>query len=60
MISGLCVTDDDRARLKAVHVPGGRWGGESTYGFVIRKEKHRGELLNEMLSMLSVGAQAQA
>jgi DNA-binding transcriptional LysR family regulator len=58
VISGLCVTEEDRARLEAIEVSA-EVGGESTYGAVIRRDKRRSNLLAELIGLLGVGARAR-
>jgi DNA-binding transcriptional LysR family regulator len=55
VISGLCVTDADRSALEVVPIPT-QLGGDSTYGVVIRSDKHRSRLLADLLMLLGVGA----
>ncbi len=52
VISGFSVTEEDRARLEVVEIPQ-EFGGASTYGVVIRRDKHRTPLLKSLLTILS-------
>ena len=56
VVPGLCVTEGDRARLEMVPIPA-ELGGEATYGVVVRHDKHRGALLDDLLRLLGVGGQ---
>jgi DNA-binding transcriptional LysR family regulator len=51
VVSTLCVTEEDRARLEVIPVPE-KFGGETRYGVVLRRDKHRGPLLNSLLQLL--------
>ncbi len=57
-ISGLCVTEADHARLEIVPIPK-ELGGDSTYGVIMRNDKHRTRLLVDLLRLLSVGGKAR-
>ncbi len=56
VISGVCVTPNDAETLDMVEVPG-RFGGTSTYGYVLRREKYLSQPTRAFLSILqdSVG-----
>ena len=58
VISGLGVTDEDRARLEIVPIPA-ELGGDSTYGVVMRHGKHRSRLLADLLRLLGVGGKTR-
>lgn len=51
VVSGFAVTAEDRARLDIVAIPE-QFGGATTYGVVIRRDKHRSALLKSLLSIL--------
>lgn len=55
VVSGLCLVDADRSSMEIVEIPA-ELGGESTYGVVVRKDKHRSRLLADLLMLLGVGA----
>jgi DNA-binding transcriptional LysR family regulator len=55
-ISGLCLTEADHARLEIVPIPS-ELGGDSTYGVIIRKGKHRSLLMVNLLRLLGVAGQ---
>jgi DNA-binding transcriptional LysR family regulator len=52
VISGFSVTREDRARLEVVEIPE-EVGGASTYGVVMRRDKHGTPLLKSLLTILS-------
>lgn len=52
VISGFCVTSEDRARLEVLPIPS-EFGGDTTYGVVIRRDKHRTTLLKSLLAALA-------
>jgi len=54
VVSGLCLVDADRSSMEIVEIPA-ELGGESTYGVVVRKDKHRSRLLADLLMLLGVG-----
>ena len=51
VISGFSVTQDDRARMEVVEIPK-EMGGATTYGVVIRRDKHRTALLKSLIGIL--------
>ncbi len=51
VVSGFAVTQEDRARLDIVAVPQ-EFGGATTYGVVIRRDKHRSALLKSLVAIL--------
>ena len=59
VISGLCVSEEDRERLEVVPIPA-ELGGEATYGVVVRKDKHRSRLLTDLLRLLGAGGRVRA
>lgn len=56
--SGLCVTEEDHARLEIVPIPT-ELGGDSTYGVITRNDKHHTRLLVDLLRLLGVGRKTQ-
>jgi len=50
-----CLTSDDRLRIEVIPVP--REISETTYGVVMRRDKHRSPLVKDLLGIL--GAQAE-
>lgn len=52
VVSGLCVTAEDRLRLDVVDVPK-EFHADTTYGVVLRRAKHRGVLLRDLLRLIS-------
>lgn len=59
VISGLCVTEEDRARLEIVPIPT-ELGGDSTYGVIMRNDKHRNRLLVDLVRLLGVGGKPRS
>jgi DNA-binding transcriptional LysR family regulator len=59
LISGLCVSEADSARLEAVPIPA-ELGGDTTYGVIMRKGKHRSRLLADLLRLLGVGGKTRS
>ena len=59
VVSGLCASEEDGARLEIVPNPA-ELGGDSTYGVVMRNNKHRSALLDDLLRLLGVGGQVQS
>jgi DNA-binding transcriptional LysR family regulator len=57
VISGFCVTNEDRARLEVLMIPS-EFGGDTTYGVVLRRDKHRTTLLKSLLDVLTSFDQA--
>lgn len=51
VVSGFAVTAEDRARLDVVAIPEA-FGGATTYGVVIRRDKHRSALLKGLIAIL--------
>jgi DNA-binding transcriptional LysR family regulator len=58
-ISGFCVTSEDRARLEVLKIPT-EFGGDTTYGVLLRRGKHRTALLKSLLAALTTFDQAGA
>jgi DNA-binding transcriptional LysR family regulator len=52
VISGFSVTQEDRARLEVIAIPE-EMGGASTYGVVMRRDKHRTALLGSLIAILA-------
>ena len=53
VVSGLCVTEEDHTKLEIVEVPP-EYGGQTTYGVLIRERKHIDPALNGLLSLLDL------
>jgi DNA-binding transcriptional LysR family regulator len=51
-ISAFCITSEDRARLEVLPIPA-EFGGDNTYGVVVRRDKHRTNLLKNLLTILA-------
>jgi molybdate transport repressor ModE-like protein len=51
VISGFSVTPEDRTRLEVVKVPD-EVGGTTTYGVVVRRDKHHAPLLKSLIAIL--------
>jgi DNA-binding transcriptional LysR family regulator len=58
VISGLCVAEADGARLESVPIPA-ELGGDTTYGVIMCKGKHRSRLLADLLRLLGVGGETR-
>lgn len=56
--SGVCLTDEDSARLVAIQIPP-ELGGATTYGVVMREDKYISRALAALLPLLGVGANAE-
>jgi DNA-binding transcriptional LysR family regulator len=52
VISGFSVTEEDRRRLEVLRIPD-ELGGTTTYGVVMRRDKHHTPLLRSLLAMLT-------
>lgn len=52
VIAGFAVTEEDRARLEVLPIPS-EFGGDSTYGVVMRRDKHRSALFKSLVSTLT-------
>jgi DNA-binding transcriptional LysR family regulator len=52
VISGFSVTQEDRTRLEVIPIPE-EMGGASTYGVVVRRDKHRTALLKSLIAILA-------
>ena len=52
VISGLCVADEDHARLDVVPVPPDL-GAETVYGIVMRRDKRRTPVLKHLISLIA-------
>jgi DNA-binding transcriptional LysR family regulator len=51
VVSGLCVTDEDRLRLEVVAIPS-ELDADAYYGTVLRHDKHLSPLLKDLLRLL--------
>ncbi len=49
--SGICLTEEDRDRLTAIEIPK-EYGGTTTYGVIMRRDKYVSPALREFLSLL--------
>jgi len=52
LVSGLCVTGEDKQRLDVVEVPK-EFRAETTYGVVLRRGKHKSALLRDLLRLIT-------
>jgi DNA-binding transcriptional LysR family regulator len=52
VVSGFSVTQEDHTRLEAIRIPD-EMGGASTYGVVVRRDKHRTKLLKSLIAILA-------
>jgi len=52
VISGFSVTEEDRRRLEVLTVPE-EIGGATTYGVVVRRDKHRTPLLESLMAIVA-------
>jgi DNA-binding transcriptional LysR family regulator len=52
VVSGFCVLPEDRARMEVIAIPE-EYGGTTTYGLVLRRDKHRSPLLKALMAQLS-------
>ena len=50
-ISGLCLTDDDRTQFETLEIPPDI-GAESTYGIILRKDKHQSAPLETLMRLV--------
>jgi len=57
VISGFSVSPEDRARLEVIAIPD-EFGGSTTYGVVLRRDKHRTTLLKDLLVILGASRKA--
>ncbi|MGI9293904.1 MAG: LysR family transcriptional regulator [Pseudomonadales bacterium] len=48
---GLCLTDEDAGKFVSITIPDDLWSG-TTYGVIIRSDKHRTEPLSHLLSLI--------
>jgi DNA-binding transcriptional LysR family regulator len=58
VVSGLCVSEADSTQLESVPIPA-ELGGDTTYGVIMRKGKHRSRLLVDLLRLLGVGGKTR-
>ena len=52
IVSGFTITREDHARLDVVPIPA-EFGGTTTYGVTLRRDKHRTALLKSLLAVLT-------
>lgn len=52
-VSGICILREDRQRMEVLEIPE-RYGGATTYGVVVRRDKHVAGPLQELLALLGV------
>jgi len=57
VISGFSVSPEDRARLEVIAIPD-EFGGGTTYGVVLRRDKHRTPLLKDLVAILGASRKA--
>jgi DNA-binding transcriptional LysR family regulator len=53
VVSGICLTEDDQSKMAIVKLPS-EYGGQTTYGVLIRQHKHINAALKGLLSLLEV------
>jgi DNA-binding transcriptional LysR family regulator len=51
VISGVCLTDDDRAQLEVLEVPADI-SADTTYGLIVRQDKHRSTPLETLIRLV--------
>ncbi len=52
VVSGLCLTENDRSQLELLEVPADI-GSETTYGIIVRNDKHRSGPLKTLIRLLN-------
>ena len=57
VISGFSISPEDRARLEVIAIPD-EFGGGTTYGVVLRRDKHRTPLLKDLVAILGASRKA--
>ena len=57
VISGFSISPEDRARLEVIAIPD-EFGGSTTYGVVLRRDKHRTKLLKDLTAILGASRSA--
>jgi len=57
VISGFSVSPEDRDRLEVIAIPD-EFGGSTTYGVVLRRDKHRTPLLKDLVAILGASRKA--
>ena len=57
VISGFSISPEDRARLEVIAIPD-EFGGSTTYGVVLRRDKHRTKLLKDLTAILGASRKA--
>ena len=55
VVPGLCIGDQDRGPIEAIQIPP-EFGGATTYGVVLRRDKHLTAPLRALLALLGVRA----
>jgi DNA-binding transcriptional LysR family regulator len=55
VVSGVCLTEQDHDKMEIVQVPP-EYGGQTTYGVLIRERKHVDPALKGLLSLLDISA----
>ena len=53
VLSGICLTEGDRGKLEAIEIPK-EFGGTTTYGVVLRRDKYISVSLSRFLSLLGI------
>ncbi len=53
VVSGICLTREDQGKLEAIEIPK-EFGGTSTYGAVLRRDKHLSVPLQRFLALLDI------
>ncbi len=51
VVSGLCLTDGDRSKFEMIEIPPDI-GVDTTYGMILRKDKHQTGPLNSLISLI--------
>ena len=55
VVSGICLNTEDRGHMRALEIPD-RFGGETTYGVVMRGDKYMTAALGALLSLMDASA----
>jgi DNA-binding transcriptional LysR family regulator len=50
-VSGLCLTESDRTQFEVLEIPTDL-GGETTYGIILRRDKHRSKPLDTLIRLV--------
>lgn len=53
VVPQLCLSDEDRGDIESILIPD-EFGGETTYGIILRRDKHLTKPLNALLNMIGV------